>query len=129
MQVEQFAAFASLVIPESLGMKVCEVGDSLCTEVEKFDLSTKRRKKAVKTPRMRNLRLRIGWDLGLIIFCSVLNCLKDERIRETHYNEFKSWVLLDLIRKIGGKDREYGALGVGDECKLYFGFELEEDMD
>lgn len=87
MQVEQFAAFASLVIPESLGLKVCEMGDSLCTEVEKFDLSTKRRKKAVKTPRMRNLRFRIGWDLGLIFFFffwSVLNFFEGERIRETH---------------------------------------------
>jgi len=36
------------------------------------------------------------------------------------------WIWLG---KLGGKDREYGALGVGDECKLYFGFELEEDMD
>lgn len=88
MQVEQFAAFASWVIPESLGLKVCEMGDSLCTEVEKFDLSTKRRKKAVKTPRMRNLRFRIGWDLGLIFFFfffwSVLNFFEGERIRETH---------------------------------------------
>ena len=91
MQVEQFAAFASLVIPESLGMKVGEMGDSLCTEVEKFDLSTKRRKKAVKTPRMRNLRLRIGWDLGLIIFWSVFKYSMGERITETHCNEFKSW--------------------------------------
>jgi len=102
VQVEQFAAFASLVITESLGMKVGEMGDSLCTEVEKFDLSTKRRKNAVKTPRMRNLRLRIGWDLGLIIFWSVFKYFMGERITETHYNEFKSWVLLDLVRKIGG---------------------------
>jgi len=59
-------------------MKVCEMGDSLCMEVGK------RRKKAMKTPRRRNLRLRIGWDLGLIF--SFLNfwLLKMLKGREKH---------------------------------------------
>ena len=62
LQVGQF------VVAFALGMKFCETGDSLCMEVGKPDLSIKRRKKAMKTPRRRNLRLRIGWDLGLIFF-------------------------------------------------------------
>lgn len=97
MQVEQFTAFVTL------GMKVCEMGDSLCMEVGKFDLSTKRRKKAVKIPRRRNLRLRIGWDLGLIFFSwSVLNCFK---------MNYKKLGFAGFGLGNGGKDRKYGALG------------------
>lgn len=76
-------------------MKVCEIGDSLCMEVGKPDLSIKRRKKAMKTPRRRNLRLRIGWDLGLIFFFKKKSgCLNVKGETETQGEIFKNWVLL-----------------------------------
>lgn len=64
VQLEHFTTATS----ETFVMTFCEVGDSLWLEVGKPDLSTKRRKNAIKTPRRRNLRLRKGWDLGLISF-------------------------------------------------------------
>lgn len=73
VQVEHSVAVASSVRcswSETLVMKFDEMRDSLWLEVGKPDLRRKKRKKAINTPRRRNLRLANGWGLGLIFWLS-----------------------------------------------------------